>query len=508
MIRNREGVLPLLAILFIVVIGFIILVSFFLKSLIIGVMILIAVFIIYGLSTGKLKTDPKKGGKLTIIVILIAIVLIFVAVGTGFILEIAPITIDTETKELPSRIDDVYGIGIGLWNGKLGDNCEIEQEGEIFDKEAYAVSWKPGVESETITMNGGICWIAFYPKHLDDFKMKLYWSDDGVNWGSPISEWSNAVFGEFTNQYAFFENKPNSAIRVELTADVWGGLFGDWKAADDNIYAYDQAYIYQGAGDIEILNENKIVEIGEDVLIDVKKLGYSAGRGWSLELFSYPQNKIVKTWDLGDGDVGVYRYLVTTMDWIAWSGCDDPQSDTPNRLEARLYNNLWKQDEADVDTIDLRARAPPQPEVSTDKGWYNVNNTIEMAIKGKRNPSTNLELCYFLLDVYYQPGLIQIHDDEKVAAVGDNATYESDPLPQSGTVRIEVTAYDAGGRPSNHTILQRSVKPTGQDCNPLTEDCGDESNLFGIPWLWIILIVIIIVAILLYFVFRKKKRGR
>jgi hypothetical protein len=443
--------------------------------------------------TGRLKV--KQNQALPVIII-VAVLLIAGMFYGGFLLSV--ITLNTKTVSNEIGLGGVYGKGLGRYGGSC---YEPLTEGELFDKDAYAVSWKPGVESETINIQGCIFGIFVWPNVINDVKYKLYWSDDGVSWDLIQTYEMGGDLRPDAVQYTFTGEHPNGAIKVELTGDMWVGVLNE-GFADDQVFAYDHAYIYQGSGNIEILNENKIVEVGEDVLIDVEKLGYSAGRGWSLELFSYPQNRIVYSEDLDDGDTGIYRYTVTSADFVAWSGCGD--SNTLNRLAARLYNNLWKQDEADADTIDLRANAPPQPKVTLDKDWYNVNDEIQITIEGERNPGTNLELCFFVLDVYYQPGLIQLHDDEQVTAVNDEATYTTDPLPQAGTVFVEVTAYDAGGRPANHTILQVTIKPSGEGCNPLLEDC-DADDGWDIPWIWII-IIIVIVAVLLYFLF--KKRGK
>lgn len=504
MIKDDRGVLPLIPILILILIipiVFIALALFFLKFLIIGILILVALLILIAVLTGRIKLAQKQ----SFAVIIIVIILVLMAVGTGLLFGITPIDIDTDTVSIGvDSGEGVFGKGFGTYGG--GSCFDVLTEGELFDKEAYAVSWKPGVESETINMQGCIFSITLPPKRIDDIKYKLYWSDDGSNWGDPIEVWEKGTdLRPDAVQYSFFENKPNSAIRVELTGDGWGGIFGDWKAFDDAVFAYDQAYIYSGVGNIEILNENKIVAVGEDLLIDVEKLGYSAGRGWTLELFSFPQNRIVKTWSLNDGDVGVQTYLVTSSDFVAWASCDDNQSSIPNRLEARLFNNLWKQDEADADTIDIRANAPPQPIVTTDKDWYNVNDIVTISIEGIRNENTNLSLCYFLIDVYYQPGLIQIDDDTRVDAFMDDATYTTDPLPQSGTIRVEVTAYDEGGHPSGHTILQKTVKLPDEGCNPLIEECGN-GDIAGIPWIWIIVIIAVIFALVGVFILTKKGR--
>jgi len=500
MIKNDEGVIPLLALIIISVIAFMVLIGFFFKWLIIGVLLIVGLLVVYGLTTGKMK-----GGKSTLMILAVAMVVIMVAIFGG-LLPLTIISIDTKTKEISYDNGGAWGHGFGLWGGKIitSTSAVTYESGEIFDKEAYAVSWKPGVESEKIIMYGGIDYDHGPFNYLNDFRYNLYWSDDGVNWGSPIETWpmEDTYPGTLAHgpprEFIFFGQKPNGAIRVELTADSHGGWFGDYLVSD-YVYAYDQAYIYQGAGDIEILNENKIVAVGEDVLIDVVHLGYSAGRGWTLELFSYPQNKVIESWSLSDGDVGVYKYRVTSSDWIGWSGCDDPQSSTPNRLEARLFNNIWKQDEADADTIDLRANAPPQPEVTTDKEYYNVNDTVKITINGIRNEDTDLELCYFLIDVYYQPGLIQLEDDTQVTAVQDSATYETDPLPQAGTIRVEVAGYDAGGHPSEHTILQKSVQPPGGGPPPPWDPA---SNDF---WIFIILIIVV-VGLIGYIAYKKFRR--
>jgi hypothetical protein len=488
MLKDREGVIPLIGILVIGIVIFMVMVAFFFKYLILGVLILIAVFVAYGLSTGQLKIAGKHG----IIALILVVVLIFVAVGGSFLFELTPILIDTDTKNY------THESWTGLGNPQFGD--------EIFNKDAYAVSFKPGAESETITFQALLNRPPGTPGRIMVFeKYELYWSDDGVNWGTPIGTYEYAIPDNNlvtlpAVHYAFFGEKPNSAIRVE----VYGVLFGtggEWQ-----LFAEDQAYIYQGAGDIEIKNPGKLIEIGERVIIEAETLGFSGGRGWTVQLFSYAQNRVVQSWNLSDESDGAILddYIVSESDWQSWSDCG---GDKPlNRLEARLYNNLFKQDEADADVTDIRSKSPPEPTVSLDQDYYNVNDVITVSITGARNNETNVPICQFVIDIYYQPGPITVEDDVTVIAQADSATFKSNPLSQPGTVRIEVVAYDDGGRPSEHSITEVAVKPIGEACNPLVEVCGDKTNSFGLAWIWIILIIVF--GVLIGYLLLKKKRRR
>jgi len=212
----------------------------------------------------------------------------------------------------------------------------------------------------------------------------------------------------------------------------------------------DFIYLISGSGEISVQGTEPVFENGEDVPIWVScdYSGQTASGTGHWELRWYPgdinhplSGGVIDTFD--DWTRGTY-------DWTIPAGAWHRDYDPTIRLE--LWNTLFPQYAVWIDTIDLKANAPPKPTISVDERHVDWYEPITVSGTCYTNENTNELIKYFRVRVRYTDQFIDL-GEWQVTPDGQDPSGYSQTIPGSmikrtGTIEITVKAIDEANRPS------------------------------------------------------------
>jgi hypothetical protein len=308
------------------------------------------------------------------------------------------------------------------------------------------------------------------------------------------------------------------ALKVEFIVKFnscypWGGT---WEKA----MSTDYCYLISGNGKLNVQGYQNtdvpMFEIGDTVPIQVSAdySGPTLSETGRWQLWAYPlrggAGRMLKEWN--------YDYFRETYNWKlpsdAWVKCS---SDSKWRIE--LHNTLFSSDAVMINTIDVRANAPPTPTVAvivagvqtaSESAQVKLGEPITININGGTNSLTNESLQYFWVRGIYSNNNYQFLYT-KVIIPGattecggksspTSATYKFTP-PNAGTFKLQIWSHDASGRetekPAEITI------EVYQGNKPIPPIVTDDLAL----WLVIAIIAIAGIGIGMYVLQNRKKGG-
>jgi len=260
--------------------------------------------------------------------------------------------------------------------------------------------------------------------------------------------------------------------------------------AETHTTSTDFIYLVSGSGEISVQGTEPVFEVGEDVPIWVScdysgQTGSGSGQ-WELRWYPGDINHplsggTITTFD--DWTRGTYHWTIPAGAW---------HRDYEPTIRLELWNTLFPQDAVWIDTIDLKANAPPTPTISV--GDRNIEWYQPITVSGScyTNENTNEPIEYFRIrakytDQWQDLGEWQVTPDGQDPS-GYSQTIPGSLIKRTGTIEITVKAIDEANRPSlEPAIIQVTVHLPGEP------PVGDELIAM------IVAAIIIIISVLIAF---------
>lgn len=302
-------------------------------------------------------------------------------------------------------------------------------------------------------------------------------------------DWLSTGFDAKINSYIFkIKGKHVGAIKVDQHTIFNSVILGD----DDKITSTDYAYLISGEGSIHIegysANDVPQFEIGEKIPIHITThysgaTGAGTG-GW--ELWCYPQDPnhqyyasgfkipVTASGYINDYSDYVYQWIPPQNMW--YRGIDDPF------FKLKLYNTLFGVSAVMINTIDLRANAPPTP-IATLSNFYPVmGEVVKVTGSVMTNPNTNESISWMKIRAYWADSGEQIGYWTSIPVTSQDPYQFTFPLPafyKIGIFKVQIWAHDSAGRETtNPAVLTGEVQSQPFERYDLTVYVVDESNVF------------------------------
>jgi hypothetical protein len=399
---------------------------------------------------------------------------------------------------------------------------------ELLTDTKYITSFKSsGVAaySERISLEANVYttsfWQSWYP---DKAYYNVYLSTDGTNWrkivglgmaDSTIVQVTGGVGYKDISGYQSWQNKPVWCPNMEI--QIIGPYVGVLKAEAvihftttvgggvDGVFATDYAYLISGSGKINVKGyqdyDIPMFENGDTVTVQVKAdySGQTAGGTGRWELWAYPPSgsgQLIKSWAYDN-----FR------EEVAWKLPDNAWvRGMPNsKWRIELHNTLFSTDAIMVNTIDVKANAPPTPSISISPSKVIQGEEITLTITGNTNKITNESLLRYDVILRYV-GASEPYLEKNVSVKGLSDPYLTTTTfmaPDTGQLVLLVISHDAAGRETVVPAkMMLTVSPEGTNPDGFDLLAGD-INLIILA----ILIVIIVVGIVFY-VLQTRGKGR
>jgi hypothetical protein len=405
---------------------------------------------------------------------------------------------------------------------------------ELFSDTKFITSFKTtgvGAYSERIAFQGNLYENSFWESwHPTKGYYRVSISDDGVTWdiivdisvsdtnvvkiNSGTVGWSpvyydglGGLFGADDTVYRLPMMEVQligpyvGAIKVETVWHFEQSLTG---GKQDKVMATDYAYLISGSGDINIKGyasyDIPMFENGETVTISVTAdySGKTADGNGRWELWAYPlkggSGQLIKSWAYDNFREDVAWKLPADA-WV--------RGTSNSRWRIELHNTLFSTSAVDINTIDLRANAPPTPTISISPPHIIQGAVVTLNITGNTNKLTNESLLYYAVILRYTSA-------SKAFFEKDVAVTGSDPYrvattftaPNSGELCILVLAHDVAGRETEIPAkLIVTVSPQGTNPTPDILP-GDISMII------LVLLVVVVIAGVGLYIYQKRGKGK
>ena len=242
------------------------------------------------------------------------------------------------------------------------------------------------------------------------------------------------------------------AIKTETVWEFWSGI--PFTPSWETTMSADYAYLISGDGSINIEGytpeQVPMFEIGETIPIYVSAdySGETAGGAGRWQLWAFPlrggSGRLINEW--------TYDYFRETYQWIlptdAWM-----RGSSDSRWRIELHNTLFSTDAIQINTIDIRANAPPTPIIQTSPDIPQVGQQITIEMSAPTNIQTHEAIIKFIVrGVYTDTGTEFVDKDVQIDS-GSSDPYTATTTitpPRAGMFSLQVFAHDAGGRQSEN----------------------------------------------------------
>ena len=236
------------------------------------------------------------------------------------------------------------------------------------------------------------------------------------------------------------------ALKVEGVYE-FETLFDKWTKT----MSIDYAYLISGEGSINIQGyeswETPMYEIGERVPIQysVDYSGETVDLTGRWELWAFPlrggSGRLLTTF--GDYERSTYYWDLPVDAWVRGA------SDSKWRIEIR--NTLFSTDAIKINTIDVKANAPPTPTITITPENPQLNELITIQISANTNQYTHEKITRFWVSATETATNTQFVYKSVTPDSGSADPYTATTTiscTRAGTVYIEVWAHDEAGRES------------------------------------------------------------
>ena len=242
------------------------------------------------------------------------------------------------------------------------------------------------------------------------------------------------------------------ALKVEAVWEFDDGPLLPWTPDWWKTMSIDYAYLISGEGSINIQGynpwETPMYEIGETVPIQVSAdySGATASGTGRWQLWAFPlrggSGRMIKEWN--------YDYFRETYYWSlppdAWVR---GASDSKWRIE--LKNTLFSTDAVKINTIDIRANAPPTPTIILTPVNPQLGDAVTIQISANTNQYTHEKIIKFWVSATETATNTQFVYKSVTPTSGSADPYTATTTitpPRAGAVYVEVWAHDEAGRES------------------------------------------------------------
>lgn len=254
-----------------------------------------------------------------------------------------------------------------------------------------------------------------------------------------------------------------SIIRVEFQHYGKGGITGtdEWATL-----ASDEAVLLTGRGKIDP-DMTQSYEVGETAKITVKlpyvqtNIGGSVGYSFYFTAFHKDTGDFL-TDDKGNvlDDILLTKRITVFKIPIKEEYFSTNLADN-NLLFFELYNRLYPNDACARVVVDVRAKAPPPPDVNFGKEWYEEGDTVTINWTGcEPNPKTNLSIVKTSMIATLNGFTVY----EETFSGCEGTTSFIAPMP--GYLRVYTVSYDSENRGSGtesyaaiHNVMGESLEP-------------------------------------------------
>lgn len=330
--------------------------------------------------------------------------------------------------------------GGGQFAGDGSDN----PGNELLNDDEYIASWSPDLNGQVATAGLHIGKEDIVGCSPDSARYDWY-INSGGGWGNPVLVTDVGPGGiVFVLQTSADVKSTTYTIRglthgggVRVIAYIHCSL-GSWVPM-----AQDEARVLSGIGDVAWGQAQYTVGDTASVTARVPYItDDTTGRGWLVTVYSTAQNRIVAT-------VRVIQlvqridYRVTTQDFTVSAGCR-------NELVAILTNELWDKDFDTSTVIDVSGAGPTARITGFLPLKPEQGDTLIVKFEATPNPDTDLSLTKLIIKWGFG-------GTEQEKELPPTATEQQIPLGASGTLHVEVIAYDSGCRPSPTAELDVQV---------------------------------------------------
>jgi len=234
------------------------------------------------------------------------------------------------------------------------------------------------------------------------------WSDPAKVVVTGITDWQAAAITQ-TSWFSLGSSRADILpIEIRLKGSIVGAIKVEcrWEFTSgipftekwQKTMSIDYAYLASGDGSINIEGYSQydvpMFEIGDTVPIYVSAdySGATASGSGRWQLWAFPlrggSGRMIKEW--------TYDYFRETHQWIlpadAWVR---GSSDSRWRLE--LHNTLFSTDAIMINTIDIRANAPPTPTILTSPAVPQVGEDITITMSANTNINTHEKIIKFIV---------------------------------------------------------------------------------------------------------------
>ena len=467
--------------------------------------------------------------KSQIVLVLSAIIIVGIVVSTSLNLNLSTLsTANYNTLIDPSKISNCMTVGAKYdsWVGQGSPGTGYPYK-EVISDTKYVTSFKTtgsSALSERINIQGNLYEAGFWEIwHPDKAYYNVYITTDGSNWRKIVGlsmvdsaivqvtggvGWQTCNYNPVgTGQQIWIASMELQligpyvgALKVEVVFHMTTSLGGSTEQA----MATDYAYLISGSGKINVqgysTTDVPMYEIGETVPIYVQAdySGLTAAGNGHWELWAYPlrggTGVLIKSWSY-DNFREVANWKLPSDAWVRGS--------TDSRWRIELHNTLFSTDAVMVNTIDVKANAPPTPTVTLSSTRVIQGTEYTIVITGNTNKNTNEALVKYIVRGVYADTNYQFMDKYvPVTGATDPFTVSTTfTPPNAGTMKLQVWAHDTAGR--------ESVKPAELTIDVLTQGSNPNvpSVLPGDINLYVLLAVILLAGggIAMY-VYQKRKK--
>lgn len=308
-------------------------------------------------------------------------------------------------------------------------------------------AWRPNMGWYRVRINEGTGWTTI----IDNGEIQeeyIHWiygtsGEHSYSWAS----WWNTESVQEIEPIAFKIKGRHVGILEVKQRTRFTNTFG---MTETHTTSTDFIYLISGSGEINVQGIEPTFEVGENVPIWVScdYSGQTATGDGHWELRWYPgdinhpsSGGIISTFD--DWTRGTYHWTIPAGAW---------HRDYEPTIRLELWNTLFPQDAVWIDTIDIKANAPPTPTISVDNrdiDWY---QSITVTGACPTNENTNEPVEYFRVRAKYTDQYTDL-GEWQVAPDGQDPSYYSQTIPgalitRTGTIEITVKAIDKANRPS------------------------------------------------------------
>jgi len=421
-----------------------------------------------------------------------------------------PGTVDWPDKELMADTVYVTSFSGATLTGALSERIAIQ--GNVYENSGIETNIPETAYYKVELKEAGRDWITIVDLNVVDTRYAKVTGGVGsktLNYNPVTPPWGDS-----------YQRMDCPAIQVQIVGAHVGALrisfvvyFRGFLGIEHwyKTMSRDYCYLISGQGAINIAGHARtdvvMFENGETVPIQVTAdySGPAIGESGKWQLWAFPQDgrpgMMLKEW--------TYDYFRETYNWKlpdnAWVR---GTSDSKWRIELR--NTLFSTDAIMVNTIDVRANAPPTPKVTASVTQLSLNNQVTITMSGEINSLTNESISYFWVRCVY------FSDNDNYQFLYQKVTVSPGTLtftpPKAGKFKVQVWSHDVAGRESEKPAeITIEVLPSGAILPTPIIPGGWEI------WLLFAIIIIVIIGVVMYFyqkrgmwktpkLFRRKKR--